>query len=306
MPRDKLYGERFKVQKWKWYLVDLRDFHHPVLVRKHLDSKLQAIQFKEKYYDKHYDIIDYRTALKYGLRDYINQLRRHKHHTGKYPYPEGCTTQYQRQLFRNNYRKKQRQKMRRPRLTETVVWEILDDKPVRFVHRLKQFNDNHWVYSEPVEGLKAFEKKYQWPSEMRHLCNIVRTLNKYYDIGPYDMVEVAIFIYKKWGPRIRKYGGKVTNNPRNEEKVTKELKARGFVYLSTLNFDLDDDSFVETIYLLPVLAHPEQCSLTADETKLYDHNIYDFQAKVGIPGYTRAHVPKKMTAKLARVKGRRT
>lgn len=306
MPRDKLLGERFKVQKWKWYLVDLRDFHNPVLVRKHLDSKIQAIQFRDRYYDKYFDIVNWKVAYKYGLRDFINKQRRHKHHTAKYPYPENCITQKQRQNFRNNYRKKQKQKIRMPRLTETAMWEILDDKPMVFIRRLKQFRQNHWVYSQPVEGLKAFEKKYEWPREMRYLCNIVRTLNKYYNIGSYDMVEVAIMIYEKWKKKIKKYNDTLEANPENIEKVRKEFLARGFVELSTLNFDSDNDSFVESINIQPLLAHPEECYFNYSDIKVYDHYVYDFQAKIGIPGFTRAHIPKQMSSKLARAKGRKT
>ena len=198
MPRDKLLGDRFKVQKWKWYLVDLRNFHKPVLVRKHLDTKIQAIQFRDKYYDKNFDVINYKVAFKYDLRDFINKKRRHGHHTAKFNYPKDCKTQLQRQIFRNNERRKMKQIKRLPKVTETAVWEILDDKPVLFMKRLSHYKDNHWAFSEPVEGLKVFKKKYEFPNPIHYLCNIVRVLNEYYNVGLYDMATVAILIYKKW------------------------------------------------------------------------------------------------------------
>ena len=46
-----LLRERFKVKKWKWYLVDLRDFYYPVIVRVHLINKEQATWFRDKHYD---------------------------------------------------------------------------------------------------------------------------------------------------------------------------------------------------------------------------------------------------------------
>jgi len=291
MPRDKLLGDRFKVQKWKWYLVDMRDFHNPVLVRKHLDNKLQATQFRDKYYDKNFEIINYKTALKYGLRDYINKLRRHGHHTSKYNYPSECISQLDRQLFRNNERQKARQKMRAPKLTETVVWEIMDDQPVLFVKRVSHYADNHWVYSEPVEGLKEFMTRYTKLDDLRHLSNIVRVLREYYDIGLYDLVQVVFLIYNKWGARIRRHCNVHPKSmPRDHEKIVKEFKARGFVEKDTLSLDEDEDSWVESIIIKPKLVHPELCWHAAKDKPLYDHYIYDWQNHIGIPGYTRVAV----------------
>jgi len=287
MPRDKLLGDRFKIQKFKWYLVDLRDYHKPVLVRKHLDSKIQAIQFRDKYYDKSYDIIYCKRAQEFGLRDYINKHRRHGHHTAKYDYPSDCKTQLQRQVFRNNIRKKMKQQIRRPKVTETAVWEIIDDKPILFVKRMKHYADNHWVFTEPVEGLKELQKVYPWSNQLRHLCNIVRVLNEYYDVGLYPMDKVAIFIYKKWGGRIRRHCDRYPQgNPKDGEKVSLELRARGFKEYK----QDEEDNYIESIGISPILAHPELCWHTADERKLYDYNIYDFQTFMGIPGWCRAHV----------------
>lgn len=291
MPRDKIFGERFHIKKFKWYLVDLRDYHKPVLVRKHLDSKAQAIWFRDKYYDKNYDVIYWKKAEGYDLRDYINKHRRHGHHTAKYDYPPDCKTQHQRQVFRNNIRKKNRQRMRAPKVTETILWEIIDDKPVLFVKRVSHYADNHWVYSQPVEGLKEFEKYFSWPKDLRHLCNIVRTLNDYYEVGLYPMAQVALGLYKKWGPRIRRHCDRhPAAMSHDEEQVVKELEARGFQYLDDMEF-FDEDSYVATRDgFQPAMAHPELCWHTYEDKKLYDHYVYDFQAHIGIPGYCKAHV----------------
>ena len=291
MPRDLKLGDRFKVQKWKWYVVDFRDLHDPILIRKHFDNKPQAKVFINKYYDtKNFDIIHWKAAQELGLRDYPwFSKRHHKIHTAKYDYPFDCRTQLQRQIFRNNERKKMKQQKRLPKVTETAVWDIMDDKPVLFMKRLKTYRDNHWAYTEPVEGLNIFKKKYEWPKDIRHLCNIVRTLREYYDLGLYDVAQVAIFIYKKWGARIRSHCGGVGSIPRDEEKVAKELIARGFEIKSEMDF-FEEESYIETILLKPILAHPEICWHSSNEKKLYDHYVYDFQSRMGIAGYVRAHV----------------
>ena len=288
MTEKDLLREWFKVKKWKWYLVDLRDFHHPVIVRKHLDSKLQAIWYRDKYYDKYFDVVDWKTAWKYGLRDYINKKRRHKWKTAKYNYPEGCNTTKLKKNFRENERKKMRQKKRRPKITETAVWEILDDRPSLFIKRLKHYRDNHWAYSQPVEGLILFKKRFEWPKDIKHLCNIVRVLQEYYDYGRYNVAELAIFIYKKWGKKIRKYGEGTRSIPQDHEKISKEFRRRGFVEWDEVNFD-EEDSYIKTIHIEPTLFHPEVCWHRYDEIKLYDHRVFDFQAGMGIPGYTEAH-----------------
>lgn len=298
MPRDKLLWVRFKIQKFKWYLVDVRDYHKPVLVRKHLDSKEQAEIFRDRYYDKNYIIIYWKEARDYDLRDFVNKHRTHGHHTAKYVYPDDCVTQHARQLFRNNERKKMKQNIRLPKVSETAVWEILDDKPVLFVKRVSHYADNHWVYSDPVEGLKVFEGEYEKIDDLRYLCNIVRTLRKYYDLGLYDVAKVALLIYKKWGKRIKRHCDVYPKYmPRDHEKIIKEFKARGFVEKSTLNFDEDEDSFIETIHIKPTMAHPELCWHAFSDRGLYDHYVYDFQAMIGIAGFTSA-----MPAGLARRK----
>jgi len=182
-----------------------------------------------------------------------------------------------------------KQKIRLPKITETAVWEILDDRPVLFIKRLQYYRDNHWAFSNPVEGLNEFKKRYEWPAPIRHLCNIVRVLQEYYDLGLYDMAEVAMFIYKKWGERISRHCDNVRAIPQDHVKIIKEFKARGFVEKSSMGFSAGE-SWVETIHITPTLAHPEVCYHAIKDQNLYDFYIYDFQAGYGIPGYTRSHV----------------
>lgn len=283
-----LLREWFKVKKWKWYLVDLRNFHKPVIVRKHLDNKLQAIRYRDKYYDKYFEVVDWKTAFKYGIRDYINKKKRHKWKTAKYNYPNGCNTEKLKQNFRENARKKMRQKKRLPKVTETAVWEILDDRPTLFMMRLKYYRDNHWAYSQPVEGIRVFKKKYEWPKDIKHLCNIVRVLQEYYDYGRYDVSEIAMFIYKKWKKRVIKYGESVRAIPQDHEKIIAEFKRRGFVEWDETDFE-EGDSYIKTIHIQPTLFHPEVCWHRHKDIKRYDHSVFEFQTGMGIPGYTEAY-----------------
>lgn len=283
-----LLREWFKVKKWKWYLVDLRNFHKPVIVRKHLDNKLQAIRYRDKYYDKYFEVIDWKTAFKYGIRDYVNKKRRHKWKTAKYNYPEGCNTRVLKHNFRVNEQKKMRQKKRLPKVTETAVWEILDDRPTLFMMRLKYYRDNHWAYSQPVEGIRVFKKKYEWPKDIKHLCNIVRVLQEYYDYGRYDVSEIAMFIYKKWKKRVIKYGESVRSIPRDHEKIIAEFKRRGFVEWDETDFE-EGDSYIKTIHIQPTLFHPEVCWHRHEDIKKYSHRVFDFQVGMGIAGYTEAY-----------------
>ena len=58
----------------------------------------------------------------------------------------------------------------------------------------------------------------------------------------------------------------------------------------TTALDEDEDSWVESIHLKPILVHPELCWHAARDKPLYDHYIYDWQNHIGIPGFTKAAV----------------
>ena len=273
-------------------MVDHTNLHDPVLIRKHCETKKQARSIIDRYYNRSsYSVVSWKQAQEMDLRDYPHRSKRHhRQHLAKYEYPPDCISHWERQLYRNNERNKMKANKRLPKVTETAVWEIMDVKPILFVKRVSHYRDNHWAFSEPNEGLEIFKKQYEWPRDIRHLCNIVRVLREYYDIGFYSITEVAVFIYKKWGARIRKHCGGMKAIPRDYGKVAEEFRARGFVDKSTLNLDENTESWVESIHITPTLVHPEICWHSVNDRSLYDRNIYDFQSGMGIPGYTRAVV----------------
>lgn len=291
---DKMLADPFEIKKWKYYIVDLTNLNHPIIVRKHLDNLEQANLYKERYYPGNkFDILYWKDAIKHNISTHPARSHSHKLNTAKYIYPPDCVTQYQKQLFRNVQRNKMKQKKRIPKLTETMLWDILDERPVQFVRRMKKYSNNHWVYSQFVPELKELKKFYSWPNDLRHLANIIRTLQEYeYDIGVHRYYQVALLIYKKWGGRIRrKYDKFPYSKPLDIKKVEAELRARGFVDHWEVDFDEDEDSYIYSVNLKKGtrLIHPELCSHYHAERDLYDHDVYQFQKKMGIPGYTGAN-----------------
>jgi hypothetical protein len=288
--KNKKLRQWFKIQKWKWYVVDNSDWHKPILVRKHLDTKEQATMFRDKYY-LGFDVVYYKEALDFGLNDGFH-TQRHIQHAAKYEYPDTHTTQQQKHIFRNTQRAKMKTEKNTPKLSETAMWEIIDDKPIFFImKRMKQYRMNQFPYSEPVEGIATFKELREWPSQIVRLSNIVRCLKDHYDIGYYNMVDVALAIDSKWGEDIQKHADGVRAIPLfDHERISNEFLARGFVERSTLSYDEEEDSWIESIHLNPILAHPELCWHRGEDRDLYDHYIYAFQGYVGIPGYTRAIV----------------
>ena len=291
MPRNKLFGEWFKPQKWKWYVVDLTNLHKPVLIRKHLENKSQAVSFKERYYNtKEYDIVNWKQVKKFDL-DHGPKSRKHKIHTTKWLYPEGCVTRHQKQLYRFIERRKMTKDKRLPKVTLNAIYDILEEKPVKFIKRLKAYRDNHWVYTEPVEGLRDLKKKYKWPEDLVYLSNIIRALTDYYNVGLYSKAEVAIFIYERWKSRVKAHCDVLEANPTDISKILAEFKARGFITKTSIYNN--KTSFVEVSYLIPErLVYPELCWHSGNEIEKYEHYTYDLQALVGIPGYTTANTKK--------------
>jgi len=288
--KNRKLRQYFRILKWKWYLVDLRDVHKPVIVRKHLDNREQAVRYRDKYYDDNFTIIYYKDALRYGIRDYpTRSTKHHKWNTAKYDYPKDCVTQYQRQLFRNNQRNRMRVKKRIPKLTESKVWEIIDEKPVLFVKRLKRYKRNHFPLSIPIAGVRELKKKFTLDNglvdynKLRDCCNILRTLDKYYNVGIFNPEEVAIFIYNKWGKRIKLRT--MYYNPMDLRKVGKEFKARGFI---PKNGDKIDYHHLETIHIDPPLYLPVKGwhNHKEKDSGEFVEYIYKMGELVGIPGFT--------------------
>ena len=177
------------------------------------------------------------------------------------------------------------------RPTEKDCWEIVEDKTIRFFLRLKKYRTNHWVMSQPVAGLNEFKKEFKSYQDLMVLCNLVRCLQDYkYDIGDFRISDVALKMYGAWKKHLKPIFYK-NNNPTDIEMVAKEFKARGFIPMDHIAFDLIKDSYIETIGLKTTLIYPKRCYHMFEDKKLYKEYIYDFHVRMGIPGYTRANIP---------------
>ena len=108
------FHEKFRIHKWKWYLIDMGDdWHNPVVVRKHFDNKKQADQYNKKYGNKRYHSESGIVCQKIGLRDWPNNKHGHTHKIArysKYDFPPWVKTQMQKQIFRGIYRRKKKRK----------------------------------------------------------------------------------------------------------------------------------------------------------------------------------------------------
>lgn len=286
------FSGRFKPNKWKWYLIDLTNWHRPIIVKKHLDSYRQARDYRDRVFNKNFTVASGREALKLDIKNFINYTRCHSliRVTSKYIYPPWVKTRNQKKVYRTQLGNRRRSGRKRVMASKTAVWDIIDNKPMKFIKRLTLYNNNHYPYSQPVAGVWGWKKRYFEIGEIRLLCNIVRVLQKYYDLGDYQVEEVAEIAYGIWGAKIRKWCTGFNTNPTDLKQIEKEYIARGFIPLSETEFDEKTDNFVETLYIQPPLVYPKLAWHKHSEKGIYKHNIYDLQKAKGIPGFCRASV----------------
>lgn len=287
------YKGQFDILWWKWYIVDLSDWYKPLIVRKHFNTKKQARGFKKKNFNRHFEIVSGREVKTYKVFQWTKPRKcgYKEANYPKYDYPEDCKTKYQKKLFRNSQRRKMRtdKNKDKPKLKEIHIWDLLDNKPMLFLTRLKKQRNNHYICSQGNRQLREFIGK-KYPNEIIPLHIIVKTLIYYnYGRAMWKYKDVAKLIYLMWQERIDKR----LKNPSipNNQELFKEFLARGFIPLSETDFDPEEDNYIATnIHIKPELVYPVRCYHTASEKGIYDHYIYDLLPLVGIPGYTRAHV----------------
>jgi hypothetical protein len=284
------YG-KFRIIWWKWYIVDLRNWHKPVIVRKHLDSKKQAEKYKKDYFDRHYETVRGKEALEMNLKDWINYKKKH-HHSQVFKskwgeYPEHIKTQVQRKTWRGNRRRSMKSNKNKPKMTDKVLDEILQDKRTLFFKRLKKWKNYYQAYSKPVLGHQRFIEEYKWPVHVVKLSAIVLCLQEHYELGPHSVVDTAIYIYEGWPERVDKRlkGGSTSDKDPNE--VLKEFKARGFVKERNSGYD-NKCNYVASIHTDITYVYTKLAHLRYDQMALYEKNVYELLGLVGISGYTKA------------------
>lgn len=286
---------KFKIQWWKWYLVDLRNWHKPIIVRKHLDSKEQAEDYRKRYFNKDFDIIFGKEVMKFELKDGRDLGPKHRHKTRtatKYYFPPHVVTQLDRKKFRYHIQRKRRKMKNLPELRGKDIYNILEDKPIRFCRRVSMLKANYWAYSEPSPGLDYFIKNYKWPYLVNYLIRIEKTLIEFkYDCGIWPTFLVAEGIHKIFDDLIMKLSTERIS--RNINKVEKEFLARGFVPYSPRKYDITNHNWVMTVNLNQRLIYPENAWFdNGDRVKPGMQQIYNLQGYLGIPGYTKASIKK--------------
>ena len=292
-PKEHRWKSDFYVNKWKWYIVDLTNWHKPVLVRKHLDTKKQAINYKEKCFDKHHIIIYGAKALLHGLKDKPNLKPKNRHsqvNISKYNFPPHVITPMQKISYRVSQRRKRKRKLT---MDHEDLMIIMEDQPILFQKRLKRYRDYHFAFTDPVPELKLYQKNYEFHEDIKHLSNISRCLRKYYarDIGDFPVGTVALKIFEEWRDRIKRHGEGHVAIYLSTSRVIAELYARGWKDAEVVDFDPKEDSYLETINLPVQLVYPEHCWHGINDRDYYEHYIYDFHAEMGIPNYVGVHVP---------------
>lgn len=282
----------FKMIWWKWYLVDVTNWHHPVVMRKHFERKEMADQYRKKYCGKDFETIRGKEAMALNISDWHNYKPGHRHIqviNSKYNYPPHVKTDKQKHIYRKNRRRSMKQNIHKPKITDAALIEILHDKPMLFYKRFGKLTNYYQAYSKPVRGLYKFRRTYKWPIHVVRLSAIILTLDKYYDPGPYDPIDLAIYIYEGWPERIEKRikGGSTAD--KLEEEVAAEFKARGFIKYSNSGFD-EECNYIHSIHIKPKLVYPELAWHEYSQSDLYKYYIYNLGPLVGIPGFTGTHV----------------
>lgn len=282
MPRP----NQFRLLWYKWYIVDLRNWYKPAIVRKHLDSRQQAKRFLKTYFNRDYDIIRGREAINMGIKPKVNMGKRNRHNQSlnpKYEYPPHIKTKLQKKIYRGNRRREMKANKNKPKLTVKVLKDILDNNISLFFKRLKRWDTYYQAYSKPVTGFYVFKKEYIYPAIVVRLSAIRLCLDKYYDTGNHDPVDVAMFIYDGWPERVMKRlkGGSTFDKVPSE--VKQEFIARGFIKGKAPKYDM-----VETMGLKATFHWPDMGWHNGRDIKDRDKNIYELQALVGICGYTKS------------------
>ena len=291
------YKGRFKVMWWRWYLVDVTNWHRPVIIRKHFDNKEQASDYRKRYFNnEEYDLIIGHEAMELQLRDWVS-IRHKNHHptrdAPKYVYPDWCKTQRQRQTFRLRTQKKKLFMKNLPDITPKDIFYILRKKPIQFVLNTKRFKNWHYAYSEPTKNLLHYIEIYKWPEIVSVLALIEKTLKHFnYDIGPWPIKHIVVRIYDKYGDMIRKFR---TGISLDHEKAVLEFKARGFVprgYIKPTGFR--EDCYIGSNTQADNLYWPQPGNIMApdseDDKRIL---IYTLQGLVGVPGFTKCYLPRK-------------
>lgn len=284
---------KFKPIWWKWYLVDVRNWHKPVIVKKHFDNAPQCEDYKDRWLGNEFEAIIGKRVIDLKLKWGINRKRNHRHRTqsaSKYRFPKHVKTQEEKQLFRLRQQRKTKRMKRLPELTYKDLNYILNKRPIGFLIRTKAFRSFEFAYSEGRPSLKHYIKKYKWPSIV-NLCTVIeKTLEEYnYDTGPWPIHLVVIKVYELYGEKVDKFHYFNKHQPSFPRRAKEEFIARGFAR------KVPGASYVGSMeHLNWHLNWPEAGRFGGpegpDDKSIH---IYELQSLTGISRFTTAFIPRQ-------------
>lgn len=295
------YKGKFSVKWWAWYLVDTRDWHKPVIVRKHFTYKKEAIDYKERWLGLEFEPIEGYKAMDLNLKDGLNKKVKHRHPTrsaSKYHFPPGVITQKQKQLYRLRQQRKVKRIMRLPELTNKGIYYLLDKKPIKFCILTKKYLNWNYPYTSDIKLLSEYIRYLKWPSYVRLACIIEKTLiENNYDIGPWPITSVIIKTMDIHLETLVKFcvQDSTCKSPR---RAKAELIARGFIPIEDSSFKLKHSDYVVTTGLGEKLIWPdkgwyENGREGRENREVDDYYITWLATNVGIPNFTRTVINSK-------------
>lgn len=287
------YKGKFEVKWWAWYLIDLRNWHRPIIVRKHFQTKAIALDYRKTWMTSDYQVLRGHEAEDMGLTNKLRIIKKIRHHTrsaSKYHFPDSCVTQEQKQLFRLRQRRKINRMKRLPELTYKDLIFLLERNPTRFCIRTKIWRNWKYSHAIPTSNLHWYQKFYKWPQEV-HICTVIeKTLIHYnYDIGIWPMEQVVRMIYMEYGTVINKFQRGVA---KSEYWAKKELEARGFT--TNRMIPTGERCIIKSRDGLSwKLWYPKYFRLGNPTNYPELDYVYESLPKIGIEGYTGCELSKK-------------
>ena len=286
----------FKVKWWGYYIVNTEDWRKPFILKRHFNSREKAefanTQFKD---GKTYEIVSGIEAIKMNIKIYKTIRDRVNNHAARgkqYDYPEWVVSWYDRKRYRIRMQRKSKRANRMEPLTKEQAFFLIERKPVLFKLRCKKYKKFHFPYSSGAENVGWYMRETQ---DIRKVSRLVATeliLKRWYDTGPWRMVDLVPQFYKFYKKVIDKNVS--IQNPTDLKRVRDELVAQGFC--EGIKFTRGVHNFVSSIHIYPELKHPKECWMDKDD-RTYEYwtmknNIYTFANKVGVPGFTRTNIKK--------------
>ena len=290
------YHGKFVPKWWCWYLVNMANWSKPHVVKRHFQTRQMAKDYHDRYLgnmplevSRGYDIIG-KDVIVYKSSP-NGTTNPHYPIKSKYHFPKWAVDQPSKERARLRMRKKFKKDKRLPELTNKDIFAFLKNRPTKFAKLCSAYKRWHYPFSENKFNLSIYKKSYPWPIQLRTLSIIEKVIVKHnYDCGLWPVTTMVEKVYDRYGDLINKF---ISENPTNLSLIDKEFKARGFVKTRDFKHNPDLDNYVcstDGKWIYPKLCWMDK----RDQDRVGGYQVYNLQALVGINGYTKAWVKKKL------------